>query len=562
MSSYILNSLGGAEETVHGMVNGRFGETLAFALLALILITPSLSAASAPQEGDDPFPTLPTLAGNVEFWKAAFAEWSMAQVAVHDLDHPAVVYEVVALDGPLEFPYTDDQRDFVDDLRESWEDRLEELERKVEAGKPLSEDDKALALKITTGAGTDAIEDAHRRVRTQRGLKERFRRGLEISGRYDQRFREIFREHGLPEDLAYLPHVESSFQGSARSSAGAVGVWQFTRGTGRNYMVVNSALDERLDPTAATYGAASYLRDAYERLGSWPLALTSYNHGVHGMAKAKKQFGTDFERIVIEYRSRSFGFASKNFYAEFLAAAEIAEAPELYFPDGIDFEPPLDLDERLLTRRTSPGQLARQHGLPLEELTALNPAWSRKAVRNGYALPVGTRVWLPEGGLERMAEAGPGGLEHVVGRGDTLSTIAARYGTTVSELRRLNGISGRSSLIRVGQTLIVSSTPESVDETATHVVRRGETLSAIALRYDMSVSDLRRLNEMSSGQSLIRAGEKLVVHGPIGAVHVVRRGDTLTEIAASYGVRLSDLLYANRLSRKSVIHPGQEIHIP
>ena len=81
-------------------------------------------------------------------------------------------------------------------------------------------------------------------------------------------------------------------------------------------------------------------------------------------------------------------------------------------------------------------------------------------------------------------------------------------------------------------------------------------------REYMSVSDLRRLNGMASGQSLIRAGQKLVVHGPAGAVHVVRRGDTLTEIAASYGVRLSDLLYVNKLSRKSVIYPGQEIHIP
>jgi len=562
MSSYILDSVGGRKRRVRGMIERRFGERLAFALLALVLVAPAISAASAPGQAEDPFPALPTLAGNVDFWKRAFAEWSMAQVAVHDLDHPAVVYEVVALDGPLEFPYTDDQRDFVDELRESWEVRLEELEHKVEAGKPLSHDDKVLALKITTRAGTGAIKDAHRRVRTQRGLKERFRRGLEISGRYDERFREIFREHGLPEDLAYLPHVESSFQGAARSSAGAVGVWQFTRSTGRNYMVINSTLDERLDPVAATYGAARYLRDAYEKLGSWPLALTSYNHGVQGMAKAKKQFGTDFERIVLEYRSRSFGFASKNFYAEFLAAVAIAEAPERYFPEGIDYEPRLDLGERTLTRRTTPGQLARQLDLPLAELTALNPSWSRKAVRNGYALPVGTRVWLPEDGLERMAATGSGGHEHVVGRGDTLSTIAARYGIPVSELRRLNGISSRSSLIRVGQTLIVSPTPESVEETTTHVVRRGETLSAIALRYDMRLSDLRRLNDMSSGQSLIRVGQKLIVHGPVGAVHVVRRGDTLTEIASSYGVRLSDLLYANKLSRKSVIYPGQEIHIP
>jgi membrane-bound lytic murein transglycosylase D len=530
-------------------------------VLALAVPVPCATAQDTP-DVDDPFPRYPLLEGHVEFWKRVFAEWSMGQVAVHDLEHPGVVYEVVSLDGRLEFPYTDEQRDFVDELRESWEDRLEALERKIAKGKKLSDDDKALALVITTGAGTDAVDDAHKRVRTQRGLKEQFERGLETSGKYLNRFRRIFREAGLPEDLAYLPHVESSFQELARSSAGAAGMWQFTKGTGRNYLTVTSVVDERLDPVTAAYGAARYLKAAHDTLGTWPLALTSYNHGVAGIGKAKRQFGTDFERIVFEYRSRSFGFASRNFYAEFLAARDIALAPADYFPDAA-LKPPLSLVEMSLPRRTSPGQLARMYALDIDELAVLNPAWSRRAVQNGYALPSGMRVWLPAGSLERRGTFTAARVEHVVRRGENLSTIAARYGTTASELRKLNGISSRSSLIHPGQTLVIVPEIEASGGTAFHIVRRGENLSTIAARYGMSVSDLRKLNGMSSSHSLIRAKQKLVVRGgDADTVHVVTRGDTLTEIAAEYGVPLSDILAANRLGRKSVIHPGQEIRIP
>ena len=156
-------------------------------------------------------------------------------------------------------------------------------------------------------------------------------RGLEISQRYDAVFRKIFREEGLPEDLAFLPHVESSFQASARSSAGAVGLWQFTRGAAERFMTVNTKVDERLNPIASARGAARYLKHAYSLLGSWPLALTSYNHGINGMLRAKKQLGGDFVHIVEQCTLPNFGFASRNYYAEFLAAREIAGDPRWIF---------------------------------------------------------------------------------------------------------------------------------------------------------------------------------------------------------------------------------------
>src|SRR3569833_2053311 len=113
---------------------------------------------------------------------------------------------------------------------------------------------------------------------------------------------------------------------------------------GRVFMTVNNAMDERLDPVASARGAARYLAQAHERLGSWPLAITSYNHGKQGMARAKAEIGDDFCRIVREYQSKTYGFASRIFYALFLAAREIAILPDRYFPVGVEFERPLLMD--------------------------------------------------------------------------------------------------------------------------------------------------------------------------------------------------------------------------
>ena len=139
------------------------------------------------------------------------------------------------------------------------------------------------------------------------------------------------RKYNLPEELSVLPHVESSFQLRAYSSAGAAGIWQFTRGTGRLFMRVGYDVDERRDPILATYGAAKLLKKNYEVVGSWPLAITAYNHGLRGMQRAKKRHGTNIVKIIENYRSRTFGFASRNFYPEFLAALHVVKNQNKWF---------------------------------------------------------------------------------------------------------------------------------------------------------------------------------------------------------------------------------------
>ncbi len=499
---------------------------------------------------DDPFPFPEGLRGHVEFWTSVFGVYGRGKVLLHDAEFPALVYEVFDLPGEAGGTYTKAQEAYVRSRREALERRVQHLEWMIELAAPLTADEKALALQITTHAGTDAVRGAAKRIRSQRGVRERFLRGLEISGRYDAAFRKAFRDAGLPEDLALLPHVESSYQTAARSSAGAVGVWQFTRGAGRVFLNMTAALDERMDPVASARGAARYLGRAHEMLGDWALAVTSYNHGMGGMRGARDRFGTDFDRIVREYDGRSFGFASKNFYAEFLAARAIVRDLAAFFPEGIRFEPPLAVDEIVLPVDSAPARIAQKYAVSLGELVSLNPGWTQKAVRHGRAIPAGASVWLPGGTLERIAASRRPARER---RPAEPAAPARAADPSPSE-------------------------PPGEAEAAGiehHIVRRGETLASLAETYRTSIDALRGINGIPKNRSTIREGQRIRVRAATPpprdglsaaiadfVVHVVRKGETLVKIAATHRVTLADLLSANALGVGSVIHPGQTIKVP
>ncbi|MEZ5574390.1 MAG: lytic transglycosylase domain-containing protein [Candidatus Competibacteraceae bacterium] len=307
------------------------------ALLALLMLaacatepapSPIRLPVSASKPPDAAFPAPPELQPQVEFWSKVYGVWGRGQIALHDDRYMDVIYGVITLPGPVNEGQTTEQKNFAKGHYETLKELLRQVEFKSAANIPLTPAEQSLANYIRkSSGGPGAIAGASERLRSQRGLRERFKRGLEISGRYDAAFRGVFREAGLPEDLAYLPHVESSFQNHAASSVGAVGMWQFMPGTARQFMMLNAAVDERRDPVASAQGASRYLRDAYDRLGSWPLALTSYNHGVGGMRRAQQAYGNDIGAIVRSYSGSNFGFASRNFYTEFLAARNVARNP-------------------------------------------------------------------------------------------------------------------------------------------------------------------------------------------------------------------------------------------
>ena len=268
----------------------------------------------------------------VEFWRKTYAQWYRSNVAIHDDRDMDVIYEVIIVPGVVEESLTTEQKEHVKNRREFWKNELMVLDSKVRVNAALTASEKQILAKLRNNGRTlnAVLPGANERVRSQRGTRERFQKGLEISRQYDRQFRKIFREAGLPEDLAYLPHVESSFQPNAKSSAGAVGMWQFTKGAAKTFMPAGDRIDQRLDPMASATGAARYLKFAYNKLKDWPAAITSYNHGIGGMKKAQNQVGHDFATIVRSYDGPAFGFASRNYYAQFLAAREIASNPMQY----------------------------------------------------------------------------------------------------------------------------------------------------------------------------------------------------------------------------------------
>ena len=384
-----------------------------FIILTMLMLAACASQPASPLKAplsttsDGAFPTPPELQPQVGFWRNVYSKWGRNRVALHDDRYLDLVYGVLTLPGAIGESQTPDQKDFVKGHEENLRDLLRQLEFKVAANTPLTPTEQKLATHIrASSGGPDAVIGASERLRSQRGMRERFKQGLEISGRYDAAFRGVFREAGLPDDLAYLPHVESSFQNHAASSAGAVGMWQFMPGTARHFGMLNAAVDERRDPVASAQGAARYLSSAHNQLGSWPLALTSYNHGVGGMKRARDAYGNDFVAIVRNYSGSGFGFASRNFYTEFLAARDIARNPQRFFPEGIRYQPTLNLDRVRLRQAVDTMTLANYYEVGPGELTSLNKAWNPAARDGRIALPAGTLVWLPAGTVARLAQRG------------------------------------------------------------------------------------------------------------------------------------------------------------
>lgn len=464
---------------------------------------------------DTVFPLQPALVPAVDFWTRVFAEWRRDQVALHDAEHLGVVYRILHIPGPVAEGLTTGQRDWMRAQADRLAADLRRLAAEQAANRPLDPTLQKLADAIRLGGGK--YSGAADRVRAQRGTRERFLRGLEISGRYKHEFRAIFRAQGLPEDLAYLPHVESSFQIGARSTVGAAGVWQFMPATARSFMTVNKTVDERLNPFAAAQAAARYLASAHRELGNWPLAVTSYNHGVGSMRRAQSRYGNDFARIVREYDAPSFGFASRNFYPEFLAARRIAQSPQKYFPEGVHYHAPLSVTAVALTHPLHVQDISRQTGMPVKTLAELNPGWSERALKGMAKLPAGIAVWLPADNAvaafsrpdrTQVAKAQSAAGTHRVAAGESLWAIARRHGTTVASLSAHNGLDPSAAHLRVGQVLMLPGATKRGASATTHHVTSGDTPFAIASAYRVSLRELLAANNLDE-RSVIRPGQRL-----------------------------------------------------
>ena len=420
---------------------------------------------------------------------------------------------------------------------------------------------------------------------TGRGRKH-MKTYLERSSRYIPIMRAVLKENNMPSDLIYVALIESGFSPKALSRANAVGYWQFIHGTGKRYgLRIDGFVDERRDPILSTQAASQYFKDLYSLFGSWQLALAAYNSGEYRVNRAVlRHYTRDF---WILSSKKALPRETRNYIPKLIATIRIAQDPEKYGFYDLDFQPIMSYDLVPLKRSISLFKLAKNLRISKEEMKKLNPMYK------GEYVPLyesNTFIRVPSGSLnqalaslDKSFMSKPKYKYHYhywyrVKRGDSLYKIARRHKTTVRRLRRANNIRSNSSFLRIGQRIkipakkLVASKSAGKRELAQagkkefHVVKKGQSLSVVARLYGLSLSQLKKLNNIQ-GSPLIHPGQKLRIKSPKPSqnkktYHVVRRGETLIEIAKKYNISLPRLMKENSLDFRSVLLTGTRLIIP
>jgi membrane-bound lytic murein transglycosylase D len=539
---------------------------------------------------DAAFPRPAELEPDIRFWTRVYTEIDTHHGFIHDARNLAVVYETI--DAPRDSRARTKR---IERRREHYRTILLKLARGDRDGLDAEE---ARVLALWPGASNSELRAAAEQLRFQLGQADRFREGWVRAGAWMPHIKRIFADMGLPEELCYLPHVESSFNPNAYSHAAAAGLWQFTSYTGKRYMRIDHVVDERMDPFIATVAAARLLKENYDELGVWPLALTAYNHGVNGMHRAVRTLGTkDIATILRRYQSRSFGFASRNFYVSFLAAVDVERNAERYF--GPVERQPEEIYETITVDAYVPAAtLAGRLSVDRETLREINPALRPPIWRGEKYVPRGFTLRLPAGSaataVAALAEissdqrytAQRPDFTHRVARGETLSEIAAHYGISVKAIVQANDLRSAHQL-RVGQVLnlptgaigpsdVAVARTEPAPAVATdgrYVVRRGDTLSKVAARLGVDARALAERNGIADAH-LIRVGQVLELPGSPAVApavasagvasttqYVVRSGDTLAIIAKRHGLTEDQLAALNGIRDRNRIYIGQAITV-
>ncbi len=336
-----------------------------------------------------------------KFWNVIFTEIPASTTVIHDANHPDVIIDLLDY---TKLPSKLGVGTKVD--RKKRERITQQYMRRYQIGldrfRALKEKARQLGaieerIYNVYKKSSPALRDLyHGRVvlRSQAGLSDEFERAAVRASTYLPYMERIFAEEGLPTELTRLAFVESMFNPKAISKVGASGIWQFMPDTARQFMTVSRYIDERNSPLKASRAAARLLALNYRILGSWPLAVTAYNHGAGSLQRAIRKLGSnDFESILRDYDDRNFGFASKNFYAEFLSAKAIYQ--QKFRPSEPHSPNPLAITSLKLRRPVSLRQLTA--AISREELLSHNPCILPAGINafQSRPLPIGYELFVP-----------------------------------------------------------------------------------------------------------------------------------------------------------------------
>jgi len=548
---------------------GRRGSVmlLRLKLIAVLFFSffPADAVRAAPQSRShsSDFSVPAGLRPRVNFWINVFAKYGKNQVVFHHRNFPQAVFGTLDFSaeaetmGPVQLDVFRKQQ--VKNHTRRIQAALLELAQGHQPSDALERQVES-AMRLVPGSHRKYREAANDQelIRSQTGIREKWAEAIKRASLYMHFIEEIFtRDYGLPVELTRLPFIESSFDYGAYSSVGAAGIWQLMPATARKYMTVSKLVDERRDVIASTRAAARYLQHAYTELGSWPLAITSYNHGVAGVKKRVREIGSSNIVYIVEHPTqRVFGFASANFYPEFLAALEVYEKRRQYFPE-VREEDPLHLSEHRLSRAMSVSHVSRQLGVSQDSLRAVNFALSDAIWQGRYSIPAGYVLKVPsrQAGLldilntpepQPVKESGPavsgqGSGYYKVKAGDTLYSIARKFGTSAAALQELNGL--KAARIRVGQVLKVAGARSDAQIRTSQTTKRSTAAAP---------------SGKPSGKA---AGSQKVGKAAHNKEYRVGEGESLWTISRKFKKTISELKSANKL-KDDRLRPGQKLIVP
>jgi len=557
------------------------------------------------------FPCPSELRERTDFWIEVYSRWDSTHGIFHDSLYPDRVYSAIKVRNGCR-----SKNSGVKKERNRIKAQLNRIAATLAAGKkPTRKSDREL-LDLFPKKTSKEVTAAAKRIRCQQGNRDRFANALKRYGAYGSLVKDLVVKAGLPEDIHYLPFVESLYNPKAYSRVGAAGLWQIMPRTARSLgLELNATVDERLDLEQATLGAVRYLKDSRNRLTAVakqkrpsvtagelsPFVITSYNYGVNGMRRALSQFGPEFITVLNRYKSPSFQVAVKNFYSSFLAARHVARNANQYF-GSIKPDKPFRYSTVLIKRPTSMERVNRVFGLGEDELRGMNRALTRFVWHGWRLMPKGYRLRLPyraDGWKQQVARLNSlppeddsrRPVKYKVRKGDTACGIARAFRVKCKDLVDMNRL-GRRAFIRVNQILVIpgkggkagSSRPITIATDGSYTVRRGDSPCGIAIRSGVRCADLLAANNLGK-RAVIHPGQVLKVPVKGGKTksvapasektssaetgakldtteYTVKPHDTPCEIAERFRVVCTDFMRLNGLNNRSVLQIGQKLKLP